>query len=80
MSMSSWIDELFYKALDFVLRAEYVVDTTLVGTVMNGLSQVRDVSSRQEFICGLIRGIGGNLSITQRTALAKEMFQLASER
>ena len=46
------------QALDFVLRSEYVVDTTLVGTVMNGLSQIKGAGSRQEFICGLIRGIG----------------------
>jgi hypothetical protein len=31
MSMSSWIDELFYKALNFVLRNEHVVESTLVG-------------------------------------------------
>jgi dynein heavy chain 2 len=80
MAMSSWIDEMFYKALDFVLRSELTVDTTLVGTVMNGLSQLKDVATRQEFVCGLIRGIGGNLSPANRTALAKEIFQWANER
>jgi dynein heavy chain 2 len=80
LSMSSWIDELFYKALDFVLKSEHVVDTTLAGTIMNGLSQVRSATTRQEFICGLIRGLGGNLQIPQRIALAKEVFQMANER
>ena len=80
MNMSQWIDELFYKALDFVLKSECVVESTLVGTVMNGLSQIRDATSRQEFICGLIRGIGGNLSLSNRSLLAKEIFQWASER
>eukprot|EP01033_Poteriospumella_lacustris_P002713 gene2718-1970_t len=80
MAMSSWIDELFYKALDFVVRCDAVVETTLVGTIVNGLSQVRDATSKQEFICGLIRGIGGNLSLTNRTALAKEIFQWSNER
>ena len=80
MAMSSWIDELFYKALDFVLANESTVDTTLVGTVMNGLSQLKGVGSRQEFICALIRGIGGNLSVTNRVALAKEVFQWSAER
>ena len=41
MNMSQWIDELFYKALDFVLKSECVVESTLVGTVMNGLSQIK---------------------------------------
>jgi dynein heavy chain 2 len=80
MAMSSWIDELFYKSLDFVVRCDSVVETTLVGTIMNGLSQIRDATTKQEFICGLIRGIGGNLSISNRSALAKEIFQWSNER
>lgn len=74
------MDELFYKALDWVIRSESTVETTLVGTVMNGLSQIKDCTTRQEFVCGLIRGIGGNLSLAHRTALAKEVFQWAGER
>jgi dynein heavy chain 2 len=80
MALSSWIDEFFYKSLDFVLKCESVVETTLVGTVMNGLSQLKDVSNKQEFVCGLIRGIGGNLSIANRVSLAKEVFQWSTER
>ena len=79
-SMSSWIDEMFFKGLDFVTRCECIVDTTLVGTVMNGLSQIKDTRSRNEFICGLIRGIGGNISFSQRITLAKEVFQWGGER
>ena len=80
MQMSSWIDELFYKSLKYVGTFEFIVDTTLVGTLMNGLSQVKNSNSRQEFIVGLIRGLGGNLSITNRVTFAKEVFQWASER
>eukprot|EP01035_Chromulina_nebulosa_P017589 gene17589-23159_t len=78
--MTSWLDELFYKSIDYVLRNDLVVDTTLVGTVMNGLSQIKDANSRHEFICGLIRGLGGNLTITQRSSLGKEVFQWSNER
>eukprot|EP00981_Chlorochromonas_danica_P004240 scaffold857_cov152-Ochromonas_danica.AAC.23 len=80
MSIAAWIDELFYKALEFVLKCEVTVETTLVGTVMNGLSQLKDVNTRQEFVCALIRGLGGNLNESARSALAKEVFQWASER
>ena len=80
MAMSSWIDDLFYKALDFVLRCDAVVESTLVGTVMNGLSQIKSATTRQEFVCGLIRGLGGNLSLSQRASLAKEVFAWSSER
>jgi dynein heavy chain 2, cytosolic len=79
-AMSSWMDEMFYKALEFVQRCDAVVDSTLVGTIMNGLSQLMGATSRQEFICGLCRGLGGNLSLTQRTTLAKEVFQWGGER
>jgi len=40
--MSSWVDEMFYKSINYVLNSEYIVETTLVGTVMNGLSQIQD--------------------------------------
>ena len=80
MAMSSWIDELFQKTLDLVLQMESVVETTLMGTVINGLSQIKSATSRQEFITGLIRGLGGNLDMHSRVALAKEVFQWAAER
>jgi dynein heavy chain 2 len=78
--MSKWIDELFYRALDLTLKSEFVIETTLVGTVMNGLSQIKSATTRQEFICGLIRGLGGNLSLSSRATLAREIFQWANER
>jgi len=79
-SMASWMDDLFYRALEHVLHCEKIVDTTLVGTVMNGLSQVRDATSKEEFVCGIIRGLGGNLSLQQRTVLAREIFSWAKEK
>ena len=80
MQMSSWMDVLFYRALKYVQTFDFIVDTTLVGTLMNGLSQVKDCDSRQEFITGIIRGLGGNLSIVNRTSFAKEVFNWAEER
>ena len=81
MLMSSWIDDFFYEAVKSVVQMDgYVLDTTLVGTVMNGLSQVKGAQSREEFLCGVIRGLGGNLSLAQRTVFAKELFQSASLR
>lgn len=90
MMMQSHLDALFYKALDFVLRqGDSVVDTTLVGILSNALSQVRATistgggsgnGSKAAFLCALIRGLGANLSVTHRTALAKEVFSWAGER
>ena len=80
LSMSSWIDELFYKALNYISGCEYVVDTTLVGVVMNGLAQIKAAKTKQEFICGLIRGLGGNLNLSTRGSFAKDLFQWGNER
>mmetsp|Transcript_8125 Transcript_8125/g.10764 ORF Transcript_8125/g.10764 Transcript_8125/m.10764 type:complete len:2280 (+) Transcript_8125:2-6841(+) len=79
-NLESWIDDIFFKALKYVLKMDQVVDTTMVGTVMNGLSQVAGVNSKESFVCGLIRGLGGNLSLQDRTIFAKEVFQWAGER
>ena len=40
---------------------------------MNGLSHVTGAASKSEFACALVRGFGGNLSVTSRTAFAKEV-------
>lgn len=81
LSLTSWIDELFYKAIDYIINInEYIVDTTFVGTVINGLSQIITVKSKQEFICGMVRGLGGNLSYHNRVTFAKDVFQYANER
>lgn len=80
MGLTGWIDDLFYRALKLVLQRDMVVETTTVGTVLNGLSQVADATSKGEFVCGLIRGLGANLTVTDRISFAKELFQWAGER
>ncbi|CAN0042899.1 unnamed protein product [Ascophyllum nodosum] len=78
--LSGWVDDMFFRGLDYVLDRDMVVDTTLVGTVLNGLSQVAGSTSKAEFACGVIRGLGGNLRLPERSAFAREVFQWAQER
>ncbi|CAM9134653.1 unnamed protein product [Chrysoparadoxa australica] len=78
--LSGWLDDMFYRGLEYIGGCELVVDTTLVGTVLNGLSQVAGACDKGEFVCGLIRGLGGNLSLPDRTSFAKEVFQWAGDR
>ena len=52
---------------------DFVVETTLVGVVMNGLSHLVDVGCKAEFACALVRGLGGNLGVETRERLAKEV-------
>ena len=53
-----------------------MVDTSLVGVVMNGLSHFCQVRSRTHFSVCLIRGLGGNLVESAREAFAKEVLYL----
>lgn len=80
MNLSSWIDDLFFRALEYVLNQDMVVDTTMVGTVLSGLSQIQNCPSKKQFLCGVIRGLGGNLSLEDRKAFGKEVFTWGNER
>jgi dynein heavy chain 2 len=79
--LEGWLDDLFYRALDYVVAlGAFVVETTLVGTVLNGLGGVGGATSKLAFVAGLVRGLGGNLGVGDRTAFAKEVFAWAGER
>ena len=61
-------------ALDWVLKnGDFVTETTVVGLVFSGLSHMTGVETKAEFSCGLLRGLGSNLTIETRTKLAKEV-------
>ena len=78
--LEGWLEDYFYRALDWVMKAnDFVIDTTLVGVAMNGLSHLTGVSCKVEFVCALIRGLGGNLQPSTREKFAKEVFQWAHE-
>ena len=69
------VDEMFYKAVDWCLKHDdFVVETSLVGCVLNGLSHMTTVSNRLEFGISLVRGLGGNLNENTRESFAKEVF------
>ena len=50
-----------------------MVDTSLVGMVLNGLSHFHQVKDRAHFALCLIRGLGGNLSEKTRQGFATEV-------
>ncbi|XP_038123892.1 cytoplasmic dynein 2 heavy chain 1 [Cyprinodon tularosa] len=79
-NLENWLGDYFQRALDWVLKQnDFVVETSLVGTVLNTLSHLNAVSERGEFIVGLLRGIGGNLNLKTRNELAKELLSWARE-
>ncbi|KAL3878520.1 hypothetical protein ACJMK2_030860 [Sinanodonta woodiana] len=78
--LSSYIEDYFYKALDWVLKQnDFVVDTSMIGVVLNGLSHLHNIRNKGHFAISLIRGLGGNLSEGSRENFAKEVFHWTQE-
>lgn len=50
-----------------------MVETSVVGTILNGLSHLNAVTERGQFIVGLLRGLGGNVNFKTRQEFAKEV-------
>lgn len=72
--LGAWIQDHFYKALEWVMRqGDFVVDTSLVGVVMNGLSHLRGAECTSDFTIKIIRGLGANLPEATRINFAKEV-------
>ncbi|DBA00111.1 TPA: hypothetical protein N0F65_000402 [Lagenidium giganteum] len=79
-NLRQWIDELFTKALEELHKYDMVVETTTVGTIMNGFSHVATATTRSEFVGAIIRGLGANLAMSSRASFAKSMFMMSNER
>lgn len=76
----SLIEEYFYRALDWVIsRNEFLVSTTLVGTVLNGLSHLHEIRDKSNFAVALIRGLGGNLNEKALNEFAKVVFNMTGD-
>ncbi|CAL8361611.1 unnamed protein product [Merluccius merluccius] len=79
-NLENWLGDYFHRALDWVLKQnDFVVETSLVGTVLNGLSHLSAAAERGQFIVGLLRGLGGNLHLKTRQEFAKELLSWARE-
>ncbi|KAJ7398962.1 hypothetical protein BTVI_119896 [Pitangus sulphuratus] len=74
-NLENWIGDYFEKALNWVVKKnDSVVETSLIGTVMNGLSHLHGCTDRGQFIINLLRGLGGNLNMKSRQEFAKEVL------
>jgi dynein heavy chain 2 len=85
--LKNFITDFFLKSLDWIkTNIELVVDTTKLGVIMNGLSHLSECSDKRSFlygkvilILGLVRGFGGNMSLSDRALFATELFSWANE-
>ena len=66
------MEDIFNKSLEYVLqRQEYfVVETTKIGIVKNALSYMNNIQSKAHFTDSVIKGLGGNFSLTLRGEFA----------
>ncbi|KAG2385509.1 hypothetical protein C9374_003324 [Naegleria lovaniensis] len=82
-NIRSLIDNYFYSALEIIFnvdKSEFIIETTNMGIIMNGLSHIStDISSKGEFACALVRGLGASLNIKAREKLAKDIYTLCGE-
>lgn len=77
--VTEWIDQLLYKALDWVLEKDsFVVESTMVGTVMNALSKIKGCKNKPDFVVGLVNGMGANLLTSDRKALGRKVCKWAN--
>eukprot|EP00727_Mastigamoeba_balamuthi_P008574 m51a1_g4339 putative cytoplasmic dynein 2 heavy chain 1 isoform x1 (4695) ;mRNA; f:164362-180818 len=72
--LRGFIETYFDRALKLALKETLTVETTLVGTLKNGLSHLNGVKSKLDFMLGLCRGFGGNMQTERRSVYAREVF------
>ena len=66
--------ELQLKKILYSSQNDFVVETSLVGVVLNGLSHLHNIRNRAHFSVSLIHGLGANLSEGTREVFAKEVI------
>jgi dynein heavy chain 2 len=78
--LRGWINDYLYSSLDYISKnCELVVETTRVGLLFTGLSQVKECSDKLSFLYGLIKGLGSNLFMEHRLKFANNLLQLAGQ-
>ena len=80
MKLQTWVDDYFFRALDWVIEQDAaVVQTTKAGVINNALSHLVGVTTKSEFVAAAVRGFGSNLMLEQRAELAKLLYSWTNE-
>ena len=76
--LASWIDATFYSALEWVLKTDcQVVRSSKIGAVQGALSQIRGVQTNEEYVLGVVRGLGSNMDLKARGEFATHICGVA---
>ena len=80
LKLQTWIDDFFFRALEWVLEQNCaVVETTKAGVINNALSHLVGVTSKSEFAAAAVRGFGSNMMLEKRGELAKLVYSWTNE-
>uniref|UniRef100_A0A158Q7Q4 Cytoplasmic dynein 2 heavy chain 1 n=1 Tax=Elaeophora elaphi TaxID=1147741 RepID=A0A158Q7Q4_9BILA len=72
--MSIWIRDHLYRCLDWIWTKGVIeISVSKTATVKNALSHLRDVTSYNEFLVALYRGLAPNISLKSRNQFATEV-------
>jgi dynein heavy chain 2 len=79
--LKPWMEEFFYKAISALLATKaLIVETTRMGIVKSGLSQLGDCNNKAQFAIGLVRGLGSYLPDTARLEYARDIYHMTGVR
>ena len=74
------INQYFYSAFEWLMnKNDFIVATSLVGNVLNGLSHLHGIREKGHFAVGLIRGLGGNLHQSTLSEFSKYVLKMTGE-
>lgn len=76
----SLINQYFYTAYELVInKNDFLVQTSLVGVILNGLSHLHGIQDKSAFAVALIRGLGGNLHEQALNEFSKSVLKMCGE-
>jgi dynein heavy chain 2 len=74
------VNQYFFTAFEWIMnKNDFLVSTSLVGTILNGLSHLHGIRDKANFGIGLIRGLGGNLPEETLNEFAKSVLKMVGE-
>uniref|UniRef100_A0A7S1KS08 Cytoplasmic dynein 2 heavy chain 1 n=1 Tax=Percolomonas cosmopolitus TaxID=63605 RepID=A0A7S1KS08_9EUKA len=80
-ALLKWMNAYFFQVLEALFKInDLVVETTQMGLVKSALSQLHAVSTKGQFVVGLIRGLGSYLKMETRGNFALQIFKICEEK
>ncbi|XP_050308267.1 LOW QUALITY PROTEIN: cytoplasmic dynein 2 heavy chain 1-like [Anthonomus grandis grandis] len=74
------LNEYFAKSIEWAMsNGESTLERSIISVAKSALIQMKDSSSKQQFIVNLINGIGSQLKLEHRQTFAEQIFEWTEE-